>query len=311
MPPEDDDKDLSAEERFRRRVEGIEGGEEDDTDDDDNDRPEESVEVDETDSDPVVRPTRAEKKRERLRLRDELEETRRKNNELAERIARMEGAQSAMHRQAAVRDETDDEDELDSVLESYQSELESAWNALRAKGANATEQDKEAYRLKAKEIDKKKAIATADIIVKRRMGEVTEAQSQEAVRAAIRTRYSDVYSNPRAVQYAEGEYRKLVALGERGTPEQVLDKAMEAARTAFRMRSAPPPTERDRRQFSGPPRGRAPSTGGGDDSGGEIRMTKDLRRMARAMYPNLSEAESYKKWAQGPGKAYLRGLKDK
>lgn len=67
----------------------------------------------------------------------------------------------------------------------------------------------------------------------------------------------------------------------------------------FKLGSKPPPTQTDRSRMSGIP---SAGGGGGKSSSGGVAMTPEFRRMARAAYPDLSDAEAEKKWVNTTGK---------
>lgn len=316
-PDTDDDLDEErpkggARERFQAKLEGLSSTDDEADGDDGTDEPPVRFERNEDtgEDDPVVPLTRKEKKQERLRMRDENAQLRAESIQMRERLARLEGAHSAMSRQGEERDETDAQDDLDAALDQRLTELQdqhtAAWRQLQARGQNATQADKDAYAKTIRAIDKEKVRVTTEAIVAQRMAEVQATTQGEVIKAQIRQQYADVYGNPNAVQYAEGEYRKLVASGHKGGPD-TLDRAMKEARHAFRMTREPPPSATQRARFAGPPRGRGGPGGAEPES---IKMTPELRRMANAAFSHVPDQNKrYELWAKGPGKAMLAASK--
>src|SRR5690606_28736928 len=115
-------------------------------------------------------------------------------------------------------------------------------------------------------------------------------------------KYPEVYANQRAYQFAAASYERRKALlepGEEPTAEMV-EQAMEEARAQFKLGPKRAPTASERERLSG-----IPSSGGGgaSPSGGGVVVTKDFRKMATALYSDLSEDEAVKRWANEVGKS--------
>jgi hypothetical protein len=243
--------------------------------------------------------TRADKKRERGTMREENERLRRENEETKTRLARLEGAFVA--RQAS-RDSTDEEDDGEAEFEERYSQLQKqhtdAYKALIGKGHNATQAEKDEYAKLSARIERQRIEMTAERLLERRSGEQSMRTTQEVMRAAIRNRHQDVYTKPAAVAYAEGEFRKLRAMGKPDSQE-TLDIAMHAARRAFGLTREPAPSDATRSRFAGPPRGQSTVR-----EPGVVRMTAELRRMANAKYSHIKDEEKrYKMWANNEGRS--------
>lgn len=303
----------SAVERFRQRVkESTEGSDDDDFEGDGpSEEPEYREPRDDTDEEPVVStaPSRQQKKQERKKLLDELEETRRANADMAQRLARIEGQQSALIQQRGTPDQTD-EDPFDAELEALQAEATTAYQALQAKGANRTQADVDAYNRKARDIEKKKLVIGARMA--NAQDGIRPVNPNEAIQALLRAENPDIYDNPKAFAFARNEFERMRILGQPDT-RQTFEKAMAATREALNIappRGAPPSDTR-RRQFEGGPRGRSAGSSGGEDRSDAITMTAPLRKIARAAYPGLPEVEAYKKWAKTAGPAFLKATRGK
>lgn len=271
---------------------------------DDTDDSEVSMERDSAGQEVAVVSTRAEKKRERGNMRDENARLRQENEDTKLRLARLEGAFAA---RGNVRDETDDDDgeEDDEDFEARYSELQKqhtgAYQALVAKGRSITQADKDEYAKLSARIERQRVEMVAERLIERRQGAQSAQTANDVMRAAIRARHQDVYSNPKAVLYAEGEFRKLRALG-KADSRDTLDEAMNSARRAFRMGGQPEPSASQRSKFAGAPRG----YGGGEREPGVVKMTAELRRMANAKYSHIKDEEKrYKLWANREGRSLL------
>jgi hypothetical protein len=281
-----------------------------DATDDDGDDGEVTMERDAAGKEVAVVSTRAQKKRERGNMREENERLRRENEENRVRLARLEGAFMARNnvRDATDEDDGDDDDaDFDERYSQLQRQHTDAYKALIAKGQSVTQADKDEYQKLSARIERQRIEMTAERLIERRAGQQAQQTAQDVMRAAIRARNADVYAKPAAVLYAEGEFRKLRAMGKPDSQE-TLDMAMGAARRAFGMTKEPAPTESQRARFAGPPRGQTSASGNG---GGTIRMTPELRRMANAKYSHIKDEEKrYKMWANKEGRALLGDDKD-
>lgn len=292
---DDDEKEEKAEggplERFQKQVRDL-------TDD-----TEVRMEQDDaTGKEVAVVQTRADKKRERFTMREENERLRKENEEAKTRLARLEGAFIARQN---VRDETDepdsDEAEFEEKYSALQKQHSEAYRQLIAKGHQVTQTDKDEYQRLSAKIERQRIEMTADRLLEKRQAALSQRAGQEVMRTAIRTRHEDVYQKPQAVAYAEGEFRKLRAMGKPDSAE-TLDVAMNAARRAFGLSKEPPPSEAQKARFAGSPRGQ----GAPGKEPGVVRMTPELRRMANAKYSHVKDEEQrYKLWANREGKMLL------
>lgn len=303
MPNLDDDDNNgqeSAVERFRKKLSDLEEND-GDADEDSPSVPLIASKGEDEDGDIPVVQTRNDKKRERLKLKEAYEETRRENSELAQRLARLEGAQSAMAAQRGRVDNTEDVDPYQAELTRLQDEHSNAYKALQAKGNAATEADRDAYTKKARDIEAKKLdVGVSRVLAQRGI----QAQTpQAALQAVLAAENQDVYANERATQYAKSYFNMQISMGHADNRE-LFDRSMNAAREAFKMTPrGGQPSESRKRQFEGAPRGNSGRSS--VDAEETVTMTKPLRAMARAKYPGLSEEEAYVKWARTVGPGYL------
>lgn len=251
---------------------------------------------------PAERATRDEKKRERIKRKlDEgkasKEENERLRAQLAEqntRLARLEGAVSVQRQPAQPQG-----DPYAARMAAARARQNEAYLAAQAEINAKTFDDKRAdhWARVAAEIEDEKMAIQAERIMAQRMPAIRTEQAQQV----YVQKYPEIYKpeNSRAFEYAQGRWKQRTAMGE---PEsaQLVDEIMKEAMTQFKIgpKTAPTATERDR--LSG--RGSSSSGSSSSSPSGGIQMTKDLRKMATAMYSELPEAEAIKKWTDTVGK---------
>ncbi len=136
------------------------------------------------------------------------------------------------------------------------------------------------------------------VVAERAMARTIPEIKQATSRQKWEDRYPDVYHNPRAYQFAEATRNRRLALGEQETVELV-EEVMEETRTALKLGPKKGPTANERARMSGVS---SSSSGGGGSPSGGVQMTKELRRMATALYSDLPEEEAVRKWANTAGK---------
>jgi hypothetical protein len=111
----------------------------------------------------------------------------------------------------------------------------------------------------------------------------------------------DVFGNDRARNYAEAHWRMMVAKGASNTDPAVFNEALDAARREILGKDTTPSrprTDADRRRYASSGRGHA-GRGAGDRRRGTVTMTKADRRMADALYSNITnEKQRYQKFAE-------------
>lgn len=316
MPPELDDNDDTPNagnvSRFHEKLREIQEGDDDEPDDGPAPSPIVRTERDDNDDEVPVISTRRQKKQERLGLLDELKRQREENASLVERMARLEGAASVTSQLVTARgakpDPTDEVDPYQKEFDAAQEEGLTSWKLLQAKGKDATQADVDAHNALMRKLDFKKAkIAAESKIVERGL---TPNNPNAALSAVLEAENADVYANPRAVAYARSYFQGKVALGETDSRE-LFDRSMNAAREAFKMQpKGQPPSNRQRRQFEGGPRGANGGKAGQTQPDDTVRMDKHLKKIARAMYPGLPEEKAYEKWAVTVGPDYLKDVRN-
>lgn len=252
---------------------------------------------------PEERASRRQKRQERLQLKlqegkqskEALARVEAEKRELETRLARLEGVVSAQRQQPSPP--TDGKDPYDRALDAVYEKQNNAYLAAQAevKAGTFTPERAKHYDQIAREVETEKTAIHTERALARRMPAIRQEQAQQV----WTQKYPEVYSNPRAYQYADATFKRRTALGDVVTNEMV-DEIMVDTMAQFKLGKKAPPTATERSRMSG-----MPASGGGGGGGGDsrsIEMTPALRRMATAAYGDLPEAEAIKKWVNGPGK---------
>lgn len=285
----------------------------------DDDEPELSVdESPEEDDDESGKKTRQEKKRDRFKqLKEERDEERKRAQELEKRLASIEQRAAAypdpntlqQHLLQRGQPQQAQEDPTDSELQDVYSQQEQLFQYANAQWNNLDRTEREKIQKRARDLDEKKAELLYQKAAKKHQPQQPDQRQlvRQTLQAQIQHEHSDVYQNPAAVQYANGEYARL---RHQGYPDsmETLKQAMDSARGAFGMKrrasEAVKPTEAQRRRLAGMPKG----GGEGGAKRRTIKMTQDYKDMADAAFPNIEDdAKRYQHWANTVGKKLVGG----
>jgi hypothetical protein len=247
---------------------------------------------------PSERVTRAKKKSERVarllaegrQSKEEAAALRAEMAELKANQARLEGYVSAQRQPA--QQQGDPYQARLSAIRARQAEAHRALMAERAAGTYTDARDAH-YTAIAAEIEDEKAT----VIAERTMARMEPAARQQQAQQVWAHKYPEVYNNPKAFRYAQATFARRDAAGEKIDTEQI-DEIMQETMTALRLGGKGKPTATEKARLSGQSSGG--SSGGGAAAG--VPMTRDLRRMATALYSDLSEEDAVKKWANTVGK---------
>lgn len=209
-------------------------------------------------------------------------------------IAELRGMVAANHN-AIVQQRGPGKDPYEERLETLNQRRADAYTAAQAeiKAGSFTPERQAHYEKIAQQIESERIDVHTERAVERRSA-VSRAEQAQQVWVQ---KYPEVYNNPRAYQYAQATFQRRQALGEQPT-NALVDEIMGEAIATFRLGGKPAPSASDKARFGG-----VPSSGtGGGKSGGDISMTPELIRMARAAYPDLPEGEAEKRWKAKTGK---------
>jgi len=260
---------------------------------DDDDKP--------TDS-PEERKLRRDRRQERLNSRlKQAEDAVKRTKELEERdtqrereLAEMRGQLTAMQRMQQ-QPANDAKSEYEKRLDAVYAKQSSAYTAAQAevKAGTFTEARAKHYEAIAREVETEKTRIHTEWALAQR----EPAQQQERARGVWVAKYPEVYGNSQAYKYAEAMFHARQALGETQSAELV-EQVMEEAMVKFKLGAKKAPSASDRSRMSGLP---SSGSGGGSRDAG-VTMTPELRRIATAAHPDLSEADAIKRWVNSTGK---------
>jgi hypothetical protein len=260
----------------------------------------EALEEDKPTDSPEERVTRKRRRQERLnRLITEGKQSKEELASVKAELERLKGEQAAIQRQVATaqRPANDTaqpdpyEKQLDAIYERQAEAYASAQAEVKA-GTFTPDRQKHWERV-GRDIES----AKTRIHTQRLMDEQAHSRRAEQAQQVWVQKYPDVYQNPKAFQYAQATYQRRKALGEVDSNDLV-DDIMRETMTQFRLGAKPAPSATERSRMSGVP---AAGSGGSSKPAGIV-MNPAFERMAKAAYPELSDADAIKKWAQGTGK---------
>jgi len=237
----------------------------------------------------------AERERERKEQAKELEELRARDAKRERELAELRGFVAGR-----TQDQTPRKDPYTERLDDVYRRQQEAYLAAQAEvKAGTFNEDRSAhYERIARELETEKGSIHAERV----LASHAPQQQVQIARQRWQEKYPEVYGNQRAYQFAAASYERRKALlepGQEPTAEMV-EQSMEEARTQFRLGAKRPPSASERERLSGLP---SSGSGGGSNSGGGVVVTKDLRKMATALYSDLPEDEAVKKWASTVGKS--------
>lgn len=254
---------------------------------------------------PELQLTRLQKKTERLtrkfqesgkkleRLAELEERDQKRERELAELRGQVAANNNALYaRQANDNGKDPYEQRLDAA---YARQNELFNNAQAEVKAGTFSAERQAYYdREARAVEQEKM----RIHTERAVASSSNERRAEQAQAVWVQKYPEVYQNPRAYQFAQASFQRRLALGEQQT-NALVDEVMSEAIATFKLGAKPPPTASEKSRFSGVP---SSGNGGGGKGGADITMTPELKRMARAAYPDLSDDEAEKRWKAKTGR---------
>jgi hypothetical protein len=301
---EDDDIDSGADEDSEPEIDLSEAEPEISIGEDDDERPS---------------PSRQERRRARFndvkeraeRAEREAEEAKRRLNDLEQRASQYPDPRQ-LQAYLLGNQRGNQPDPIDAELKNVyqqQTQLADVWNARRSAG-NLTPAEQNEMIERARDLDEKRVdLLNRRTLMRTGVGQVDpDAIHKQVLHAQIRQRHGDVYANQRQLQYADGEYQRLRALGEPDSMD-TLDRAMDAARKRFGQqakytRHREPPSSSERARFTG-----TTSGGGGNKPASErktLKLTPELKQMADAALSHIKDERArYQQFANTVGKKML------
>jgi hypothetical protein len=249
------------------------------------------------------RARRAERLRERLQKGEEAqrqaEELRRQIEEMRANQARLEGlVQGRLSAQPQTPQLDPYQQKLQQIEE--QREMYRLQAAQEIEEKRWTPERKAYYNQIGDRLDQERV----NTLVQRQLAQqLPQLQAQVQTTVAANTwasRYPDVHTNERALRWAKSKYELEIAEGKPPTQETI-ERVYEETRAKFQTGPKPKPSANERALFEGiPTQGNQKSAGPAKGSG--IKMTPELKRIARAAYPGMDPEQAYKKWVQTTGK---------
>lgn len=255
---------------------------------------------------PERRKERLQRRQERIqgmiqngrRVKELEERDQQRERELAELRGRLDQAERT-RTQPSANDQVDPyKVRLDAVLQRQKDAFTAA--QAEAKAGTFTEERQRHYEQVAREIEEEKGT----IFAQRVLAAQAPVQRAEQAQQQWISKYPEVYANRNAYTYAEGSFKRKLALlkpGEAPTNEMV-DEVMRETMATFKIGPKPEPTRSERDRMSG-----LPASGGNGGGPPSITLTPAMRRMAIAAYDHLPEQEAIKAWVAKTGKS----LRDK
>lgn len=268
------------------------------SDDDESVRDDDLILDDDPTASPAERVTRAKKKSERVaRLLAEGRQSKEEAAALRAEMAELKANQARLEGYVSARSQPQPQgDPYEARLAQIRKRQAKEYEELQAhtKAGTLTAEKAQYFNDVAAEIED----AKATVIAERTMARVAPQQRQEQAQQVWAHKYPEVYGNPKAFQYAQATYQRKLIAGENVEGAEAVDHIMQETMTALRLGGKGRPTATEKARLSGQ------SSGGssGGTAGPGIAMTRDLRRMATALYSDLSEDDAVKKWAQTVGK---------
>lgn len=243
----------------------------------------------------IRKPSRAERRAERdpvrqyqtqiQRLEQERELTRKEMAELRGLVLRQNAYQQPTQQQG--------EDPYKAAVTNIRTEQEHIASMLRS-GTVASEAEANRLRSRFYDLEDQKETLKEERLEQR--FRQMQPQQQDPTEAILRAEFDDVMNNPTAIQYAQGQYYVLRAEGK----PQNLATAREAFRRAQEKfiagRKLPPPSPAQQQRY-----GAVPAQAGARTASGEVKLNEAEKRMAKAMYPRMTEDQAYITWAQRVG----------
>lgn len=258
---------------------------------------------------PVEHKARLERRRERSKEReserkkqaDELKELREQSAKRDRELAELRGyvvAQANQPKQGAA-----DADPYQAKLDAIEERRTNVYAAYQAEIAagKMTEARQKHYDKEAREIDDSKVNLMVERQVIRARAEDSSLRQQEQERNHYRSKYPEVFRDPRAEAYARAEWHKrTIALGKAPTDE-LYDEVMAETKQHFKLGAKPAPTANDKSKFTGISAS-GNGGGGGQRPTGGIPKTKEFMKMAVALNPDMTEDKAFKVWVDTVGR---------
>jgi hypothetical protein len=280
--------------------------------------PETVIDLDEEDDEPEPEPSpgalpepervsRRERRQNRFReAKEEAERARREAAEERARTARLEAQlQQLNQRQMQLEQSAGRGQGPQDPLEQEEQVAMREEEAIQREWANMTPEEQQAqsnaYRERYRQIQNRLVDVRVKRSVQRQQPDPVAVANQVRLQQ-LHNRYADVVQNPRAFSKAQALYHEAVASG-RPISEDLAEECMKGARDW--MKGPRPDVQSERRRTTG----LSANLGSASSGNNVVRMTGAMKAIARMQYPDMSEADAYRKWAKNDYKVYLANKK--
>lgn len=249
-------------------------------------------------------PTRKERRQQRLEEYRTLEEERNRLRDENERL-RSQPREQYLPPTPQPTPEEEEYGRVEARLEEIREEKQLLWKVGQSETSPA-ELEKLAKRADKLESERELLAGRKAMLVYRTHKPVSQQTPQQIQLQVLQGKFQDVYNDERARVKAQAIFNDAQADGEKASPE-LLEKALTKARAWQRAgyKTAPVVSQSLKLRTSGERSG-GPSTGADN----RVRVTSDVTKWAKAMYPKLSEKEAVAKYLGGQGEA-VKALQQK
>lgn len=268
---------------------------------------EQVIELDEEDEDEKdddseeERPSRAQRRRERGLLRKE-------NDELRERLARLEGQATALQQRPVVVQQPQQQTQEDPDAQAMRAVIERT-QALATRGQQLssrkdaagnvigmTPEERAKYEQDWEALEQEKT----DIMVRRAQRKLGGGQpgmtQQDVARAMLVSEFPEVFADPKLVAYAHTRTQQMIAFEGKPNDMSTVRAALLETKNKMNPPKRPAPTPERKSRYEGVSR----SGGGSDDDARPrtVTLTAQQQRMAEARWKNLPAKEAHKRFAR-------------
>ena len=242
----------------------------------------------------LPRRSRTERRNNRVsRYTDEVKKLREENERVTRHLAELTAHVTRQQQQPYYQPQRQDADPYEQEVGHIRSEMETIQTALRS-GAVQNPTDIERARQRFYALDTRLRDLSDERIEKRvleRMRKEHAVRDGEHEEAVLKAEFPDVIQHQQAMQYARGEYFRLVAKGKPPTLATTREAMLAAAHEfGLRQRQLPAPTPAQQQRY-----GAVPQQAGARTTPGGVRLTTTDMKIAIARWPDDDEHVAYAK----------------
>lgn len=276
------------------------------------DQPDDDEDDDDDDEDEGEKKSRKQKRKERGELFSALQQEREEKERLSREVSELRNNFSQFQQQSQNLFRQQQGDPIqEQIAQTWKEERELRAHATALHNSEQlTDDTRKELDAKYEQLAQRRQELTTQKVM--RDHNIRPVNPNEGVIASLRAKYSDVYANPQAEQYAKGRWQQLRAMGNQDSLELV-DTVMNETREAFKLKqpSTSAPSSAMKSKYHGVPSGGLKS-GGDRSSSRKIPMTREMKMIAEEHYSHLnklSAEEKHRKWAKEIGPEWLKASK--